>query len=427
MLSEIVGDGFSWDLAWKHWNLADGDPNGSVNYRDFLKRFNVVLSKDQYMAFKFKAITAVYESILNLDMNISETFELFDKDGDGTVDLKEMKQVLGCFDLGLTVPQLNSLMRALFVDAKEDSKNGIMKIKVEDFLTRFTVVYKQAESTLVHEDEASTAEHRINLEALSQVGKLILSTPIEKCISEMERAALKIQAVQRGKSARGKEGAAKEEKQMKSDAPPRAPDPVGGSSAAGKLSRLFRAIDQSGDGLIDTSEFVNGILSLPGLGDLKLSDGSSVDEARVMGLVKVVDKSESGTINYLEFLEAFSFEDANGEEMMDSLAEHILTMLFRHRQAVRAGAQFFDEAATGKVGRIQFERILEALNNAIARPEKQFMESQIKLLSETLSIDEGDGPVIPYEDFLNCFEVVDSEDPTQITKARMSTAAPAQG
>lgn len=425
VLCEIVGEGCSWDLAWKQWNL--GDAKGMVNYQDFLKRFNVVLSKDQYMAFKFKAITAVYESIMNLDMSLSETFELFDKDGDGTVDLKEMKQVLGCFDLGLTPPQLNSLMRALFVDAKEDSKNGVMKIKVEDFLTRFTVVYKQAENSLVHEDEATNSEFRINQEALGKVGKLILSTPIEKCISEMESAVLKIQAVQRGKAARekDKEKPDKNEKPLSESKSTPAQGGAakdtgtkGGSSAAEKLSRLFRAIDQSGDGIIDSAEFVTGIRSLPGLDELTLSDGSKVDENRVKALLKNVDKSENGSINYLEFLEAFSFEDSKGEEMADSLAEHILTMLFRHRQAVRVGANFFDDVGIGKVTRLQFEHILEALNHAISRPEKQFMDSQIHLLSETLSVDEGDGPVIPYEDFISSFEVVDSEDPTNVCKTR---------
>jgi len=340
----------------------------------------------------------------------------------------EMKQVLGCFDLGLTSPQLNSLMRALFVDAQEDGKSGVMKIKVENFLTRFTVVYKQAENSLVHEDEATTADFRLNQEALGKVGKLILSTPIEKCVSEMESAVLKIQAVQRGKAAREKDKPDKNEKPISDTKSTLAQGGAakdtggkgGGSSAAEKLSRLFRAIDQSGDGIIDSAEFVNGIRSLPGVDELTLSDGSKVDETRVRALLKNVDKSENGSINYLEFLEAFSFEDSKGEEMADSLAEHILTMLFRHRQAVRAGANFFDDVGTGKVTRKQFEHILEALNHAISRPEKQFMDSQITLLSETLSTDDGDGlgAVIPYEDFLSSFEVVDSEDPTNVCKTR---------
>lgn len=34
----------------------------------------------------------VVQAIVAMDMDLTETFKLFDKDGDGTVDLKEAKQ-----------------------------------------------------------------------------------------------------------------------------------------------------------------------------------------------------------------------------------------------------------------------------------------------------------------------------------------------
>ena len=44
------------------------------------------------------------EAIVQMDMDLTETFKTFDIDGDGTVDLKEAKQVLEKFDLGLSPP-----------------------------------------------------------------------------------------------------------------------------------------------------------------------------------------------------------------------------------------------------------------------------------------------------------------------------------
>merc|ERR1719247_2296415 len=147
-------------------------------------------------------------------------------------------------------------------------------------------------------------------------------------------------------------------------------------------------------------------MALPAVNDIELSNGSKVDKARIEGLVTVVDKSESGTINYLEFLQAFSFEDTKGGEMMDCLAEHILAVLFRHRQAFRQGALFFDEFGTGIILKEEFVQIMEGLNLALSMPEAQFLDSQIQLLAEALSVEKNGLVEIPYEDFLCSFEVV---------------------
>ena len=36
--------------------------------------------------------TPLHQAIVAMDMDLSETFKMFDKDGDGTVDIKEAKQ-----------------------------------------------------------------------------------------------------------------------------------------------------------------------------------------------------------------------------------------------------------------------------------------------------------------------------------------------
>ena len=43
----------------------------------------------------------VFEAILNLDMDLEHTLLLFDENGDGTVELKELRQVLRRILMGI--------------------------------------------------------------------------------------------------------------------------------------------------------------------------------------------------------------------------------------------------------------------------------------------------------------------------------------
>eukprot|EP00913_Durusdinium_trenchii_P004141 g3836.t1 len=80
----------------------------------FLNRWVVKSESAGYSSFVNDAIKQVYEAIVAMDMDLTETFKLFDKDGDGTVDLKEAKQVLEKFDLGLSSSQIDRLLGQLF-------------------------------------------------------------------------------------------------------------------------------------------------------------------------------------------------------------------------------------------------------------------------------------------------------------------------
>merc|ERR1712194_862522 len=96
-------------------------------------------------------------------------------------------------------------------------------------------------------------------------------------------------------------------------------------------------------------------------------------------------------ISILELLGAFCFEDTGGALMPDSLAEHILAVLFRHRQAVRAGARCFDKSGNGIVQKQEFVKVLNALNSATSDQEKTLLPSQIFRLCESLCSDNDEG------------------------------------
>merc|ERR1712166_967870 len=94
-------------------------------------------------------------------------------------------------------------------------------------------------------------------------------------------------------------------------------------------------------------------------------------------MARVSDVSGNGTINYLEFLQAFS-ADAEGKT-------DIAAVLFRHRHAIRMGCHYLDEEASGKIRAKDFQTVLQGVNSALARPERTLTPTQITLLVEAFA------------------------------------------
>mmetsp|Transcript_114382 Transcript_114382/g.209435 ORF Transcript_114382/g.209435 Transcript_114382/m.209435 type:complete len:1030 (-) Transcript_114382:154-3243(-) len=423
MMKEVVSSGWRWDEAYNVWQLGDG--SGKVDMKAFLSRFTVVLSKDEYMSFKFKAITAVYESILHASTSLEETVRLFDQDGDGCVDMHEMHDALCNIDMSLTQAQKDSLLHTLFKSAPEDQ--GVPKLGVKEFLSRFTIVYKRAEGTFGQAPK--TDDERLSHEALDKVARLIAETPLsvikhgaEKAKEKASRSSQKSKkdnAKDRSstrKKDEKKKGKEKEKKEKKKtgDKGKDALNAAQSKHLAQKLEALFESMDQDGSGEIDNEEFVQGLMKLPGIEEVELSNKEKLRIERIRLMAKVVDHSGDGSISILEILEAFIFEDTGGTDMVDSLAEHLLTVLFRHRQAIRAGARCFDPTGKGKMSRDDFQKILMALNSAIAEKDEssRFMESQVCDLCDSLAMPNDSGiQEINYEDFFNSFMIIDSKNP----------------
>jgi len=395
VLQSVIGGSWRWDIAWQTWKLgdADGETNGKVNIADFLQRFTVVLAKEEYMSFKLKAITAVYEAILHEQTSMADILEKFDRNGDGTVDMHEMHDTLSDMDVNLTSAQKDSLLHSLFKHAPE--VDGVPQLKVQDFLSRFTIVYKRAGDAL--SGGASDVEQRLAQEAMSKVGQLIAVTPIDKF-----GAGDKSKKGKKGRKSAAKKGAGKEV------------TAASGTLMAEKMEALFALFDADGSGELDLQEFEKGVMALPGVTDITLSNGDKLGRKQIQSMAKAVDHSGDGSISILELLEAFTFEDTGGDDMGDSLAEHMLAVLFRHRQALRTGSRCFDKESTGSVTRDQFFQVLMALNKAISGERTSILESQACDLCDALA-SEGQGGadqmVIVYEDFFNSFTVVDRQNP----------------
>mmetsp|Transcript_125019 Transcript_125019/g.241110 ORF Transcript_125019/g.241110 Transcript_125019/m.241110 type:complete len:955 (+) Transcript_125019:91-2955(+) len=411
ILSNSIGSDWSWEAAWNDWNL--GDHQGRVNFRSFLERFTVSLSNEGITSFKFRVITSVYESIMNSQTSLQETLRLFDQDGDGMVDIHEMRAVLGRFDLSLSHAQLDSLLYTLFID--NDTFEEVPKIAVTEFLERFTLVYKEAGGNFTSASRHDEQEALVN-EAMSKIGHLIAATPCEELQTIGTSKTLFARLTAEGTaffSAKSEPNQSKRiSKQLQ--AMKSGPLAVTGVLISAKLRSLFEALDADHNGLLEIDEFVRGISRMPGIFQIKLSNGKSINEDLIRQLGTHMGRR--GRVSILELLEAFCFEDAGGEKMSDCLAEQILAVLFRHRQPVRAGAWCFDRMGRGFVLKEEFIQVLRTLNRALddaGENRQHLMESQVIHLCEALSVEDDEGSaIIRYEEFFDSFEIVDRENPS---------------
>lgn len=378
IMAHVIGTDWRWEFAWRVWGLGDDDEH--VNFREFLERFTVTMPRNDISAFKFKIITAVYESILHSHASLQETLRLFDKDGDGMVDIKEMRKVLRDFDLSLSRAQLDSLLQSIFVDSPSDTA-GLPKISVEEFLGRFTMVYKTAADAL-SASKGTSREEQIAMDALRKMGRLIAATSYE------DLGINKINTLRKTKASTRRQTEA-------------------GATLAIKIESVFQSLDDNDSGLLEIEEFVKGMAKVPGVFDIELCNGAGKLTEELLRKLATKVIGRSGRISILELLEAFCFDEgASAHDMQDALAEHILAVLFRYRQALRAGARCLDPNLSGRMSKGDFERLLRALNAAMAdsEGESKLLEAQITDFCEALS---RDGKVF-YEDLFESFEVIDS-------------------
>merc|ERR1740121_2885459 len=190
-------------------------------------------------------------------------------------------------------------------------------------------------------------------------------------------------------------------------------------TAASKMVQLFKAMDLSGDGKLQTEEFVQGLEHVPGILELE-AGGKPLTHNRLLEIAKCIDGegNSNGTINYLEFLQAFESSEEGSLEVANTLGEDITTVLFRHRLAIRMGCQYLDEEGHGKVVASGFSRVLHGINSVRARPERMLTSVQIELLVQALKDEglDGEEATVDYDAFLRSFVILDTAKERAVVK-----------
>ncbi|CAK0821950.1 unnamed protein product [Prorocentrum cordatum] len=267
-------------------------------------------------------------------------------------ETEDESEVLGMFDLGLTPRQLDRLTGQIFlgVAGNQDMASGgdsePIKINVQSFLGRFCLVYKTAGAKL----------EKWMLDALDEVAKLIMRTPAQDLVSdrpgqggdddpeELPRLTSQEKEV---KGLKGQDGTSSKDlmsagtpaqpgrrrarRRRRRSRRPR-PRPRKGLESRRRCPRrrdhrfaedavaLQSPGDASGDGVLEIQEFVKGFAKVKGITDDLVVDGESLTSERILSIAKAIDYTGNGTINYMEFLQAFETSGEGQQDIGDTLA-----------------------------------------------------------------------------------------------------------
>lgn len=146
-------------------NWLDVDGNGQISFDEFISKFRVEFSKvaaknsnlSEEQEDRCRAIMrGLGEYILSQGMTITKAFSVFDTDGNGTVDMSELKQALQNASLVFTDEEFSWLVSYLDDDGSGD-------IDVEEFAKAFKVVDKDTDGGVESDSwQKSVASHIAN-------------------------------------------------------------------------------------------------------------------------------------------------------------------------------------------------------------------------------------------------------------------------
>jgi len=422
MSSTLVAT-WDWPRLWDHWQLKGADGQ-RTNFVDFLRRFTVTLTQEEYLSFTLSAICEVYHELLDNDACMKEAVMQFDKDGDGRVDAAEMIAAMDGLDTSLSKAQRNLLVHAVFQGKQEG-------IPVGRFFARLSLVFRHA--VIAMEPSAALQQDRLLDEAVQKISSVLVATSLSA--SRFVSPTFKSRSFRNMYSPFTSSKASLDDDlsfgTVNDDGCPGFRRTVPDVDVAESVfTDLFAKLDSDGSGDIDHDEFVNGLWSIEEIREIRLSNGETLSEEILEKLASRCDRNQSGTVSAWEFLSQFKGEEVEVENEDDhasgALVDNVISVLLRHRNSVRAGLAYFDRIGSGIVRRTDFENVLRALNEAIARSGHNWSPKQISNLCDALVMeeeaDEADAPGeqqaglngcgrIEYRSVFDSLQVVDSNHP----------------
>ncbi|CAK9005043.1 unnamed protein product [Durusdinium trenchii] len=165
IMTSVCGENFPWSLGGELWGIAEPGEEDvgpvtqgkrQVDYRRFLRRFDVAVNKEKWIGWKTILMKDAYEALYCRDADLKATLALFDPEHTGRVSVQNFLKVLQsevCFESSdspqrtsqhvLSASQLQSLAHGLFPPDEGDEDTDL---SVHEFFERFTVIYRQAKA-----------------------------------------------------------------------------------------------------------------------------------------------------------------------------------------------------------------------------------------------------------------------------------------
>ncbi|CAE8633732.1 unnamed protein product, partial [Polarella glacialis] len=347
------------DLPWQHLQQLLGvevPGSGLVDYIAFLQRFRVGLVGDEVSdAWAEELIARVFRRLLCSDWPLHDLLQHFDRDGNGTVTVPELREAFVELDAGLTGTQAASLMRTISAHASDSSaRQQAGGIDIASFLSLFDMAYRPLAAA---PDLPIPGWVTASLRAL---GHVIWSvSPNNDAVGNVEDHAV----------------------------------------------AFFQSADLDGDGLLSPTELALALQQAAAAAGLDLG----LSEKEMLELARWVDTSREGQINYLEFIAGFMPEGLlSGGSFHADLMESICTTIWSNKPALLRACLCFDPDHTGKIGRDELAAALHALSSAADESVGQLLtDEQIEVLLDHTRFNAKTGQV-RYRRFLDSFQVFDT-------------------
>eukprot|EP01029_Cantina_marsupialis_P027812 TRINITY_DN774033_c0_g1_i1.p1 TRINITY_DN774033_c0_g1~~TRINITY_DN774033_c0_g1_i1.p1 ORF type:complete len:845 (-),score=296.42 TRINITY_DN774033_c0_g1_i1:323-2857(-) len=347
------------ELPWLTYQpkLVDAEDDGNINYTQFLERWEIE-SRPEDMEWQDAVIEAVCEKLFDICSDVKEAYRRFDIDADNSVDYEEFASTLDRLDLGLSKQQTYVLMRS--IDTNDDGK-----IDFGEFANRFQVVFTRMQrDRVVMKLTKSSIEADATMEAAEE------DMFVTDALNKIGRAI---------------------------------------KSQRHSITRGFAAFDVNKDGQISTEEFTTALKQL----------GLTFSPEQTQRIIEFVDKDNSGTIEYEEFVSAFKVTDVGigtrnkttDRNWQRVVVQQISNVFFQYKVHMRAAFRMFDKDKSGSISREEFHDAMSAINSLLDSP---LSEMQINQLMNALDRD-NDG-CLDYKEFLGGFKIVDTNTPNSVQK-----------
>lgn len=182
------------------------------------------------------------------------------------------------------------------------------------------------------------------------------------------------------------------------------------------LLDLFTQFDTNNDGVLQEVEFYSAMekLNLQFSPELKKK------------LMRAVDMDGGHTIDYKEFVAAFSIKDSAEDSELakghvtwqQNVLQQMSNVFYQHRIHIRSAFRAFDKDHSGVISKDEFRAGIRTFNSLLNCP---LTEEQIEELLNHL--DKNNDGVLSYTEFFDGFQVVDVRPGTAAASADGTAAA----
>lgn len=378
------------------------EDTGTINYSRFLARYRIENDSVDNSGWQEAIISLVCKKLYRAmgAGDMEQAFKVFDTDASGFIEYDEFLDALKKMDTGLSDQQIFELMRT--ADTNDDGR-----IDFAEFVQRFEVIFtdlKQVPSTPTGSLDGGAAT---GVPPPSPVALDTDSSSSPPPSSRSPTFARRVSSLD----------------DQSSFTPTPAPDvdvetmeallQIGKALFAldGSLHDHFVRFDTNKDGVLQRDEFEHALAQL---GFAHLSPALL---ARVMA---AVDTDAGDSIDYKEFVTAFSVQDAKEKAVLakgdmtwqNAVLQQVSNVFYQHRIHIRNAFRMFDQTNSGFISKDEFRAGITTFNVVLNSP---LSDDQIEEL--LVYLDSNRDGVISYKEFFDGFRIVDVRVDNTATEA----------